>query len=211
MNAANKQIIDRYKLDSEAGNVLVLEDSGRAEVASIFAMLGYKVGAEIGVEEGKYSVQLLDTIPDLKLFCIDSWLPYIRHGQRRQDRIYDRAVETLGKYNCEIIHKTSMNAVKDFEDGSLDFVYIDADHSWTGIVNDIVEWEKKVRIGGVVSGHDYWRQHSSSIYPVHVKDVVNAYVRSYGIQPLYILKGEDREPSWFWVKEDYAKTLVSDN
>ena len=201
MNAANKQIIDRYKLDSEAGNVLVLEDSGRAEVASIFAMLGYKVGAEIGVEEGKYSVQLLDTIPDLKLFCVDHWLPYFRHGRRRTTRFYNTAVEALGKYNCEIIRKPSMEAAKDFEDGSLDFVYIDADHSWKGIVNDIVEWEKKVKIGGVVSGHDYWRQHSTSIYPVHVKDVVNAYTRAYGISLWYILRGTDREPSWLWVKE----------
>jgi len=199
MNAANKQIIDRYKLDSEAGSVLVLENYGRAELVEIVAMLGYKVGAEIGVEEGVFSLQLLQA--GVKLFCVDAWLPYVRHNQKRQDGIYKKAVENLKGYNCDIIRRTSMDAVKDFPDGSLDFVYIDADHSWKGIVNDIVQWEKKVRIGGVVSGHDYWRQHSSSIYPVHVKDVVNAYTRAHGISPWYILKGTDREPSWLWVKE----------
>ncbi len=48
-----------------------------------------------------------------------------------------------------------MDALEDFEDNSLDFVYIDGDHNFKHISEDIYEWTKKVRSGGIVSGHDY--------------------------------------------------------
>ena len=41
------------------------------------------------------------------------------------------------------------------EDKSLDFVFIDADHSYSGCLADIKAWTPKVRPGGMVSGHDY--------------------------------------------------------
>ena len=47
------------------------------------------------------------------------------------------------------------DAVKDIEDSSLDFVHIDGDHSYDFVMQDIILWGRKVRIGGIISGHDY--------------------------------------------------------
>jgi len=196
-------IDQRYALELGMGRKSpVFIESGRFDLAKLFANLGYKIGAEIGVEEGIYSAVLCENNPDLKLFSIDPWEAYYqeRYGQRKTDRCYKTAVETLTKYNCEIIRKHSMEAVDDFEDRSLDFVYIDGGHDWKNIVNDIVGWEQKVRIGGIVSGHDFKRQNPlPSRYINHVKDVVQAYTRALGINPWFVLRG-DKVPSWFWVR-----------
>ena len=98
-----------------------------------------------------------------------------------------------------------MKAIKDFEDNSLDFVYIDGNHDFVHFTNDMYWWSKKVRVGGIVSGHDYM------YYPLknfnHVKYALTAYIRSYATFPLFIVGADnppglirDRVRSWFLVK-----------
>jgi hypothetical protein len=53
------------------------------------------------------------------------------------------------------IRDTSHNASKQFENGYFDFVFIDADHSYGHIHEDIIDWLPKVRGGGILAGHDY--------------------------------------------------------
>ena len=93
-----------------------------------------------------------------------------------------------------------MDVVKTFDDGTFDFVYLDGNHDFVNIANDIVEWEKKVRVGGVVSGHDYRRHKPHRKYRCHVYEVVHAYTKAHRILTWFIVVG-DRSPSWFWVKE----------
>lgn len=58
-------------------------------------------------------------------------------------------------------------AVKNFKDRSLDFVYIDAVHTFDGVISDITYWLPKVRIGGFIGGHDY----DCTVFPGVVKAV----------------------------------------
>jgi len=91
-----------------------------------------------------------------------------------------------------------MDAVKVFDDESLDFIFIDGNHSFEFVTNDIAEWGKKVKKGGIISGHDYFRSRSG-IY-IHVKDVVNGWTYSHKIDPWFVLEG-NKNKSWMWVKE----------
>jgi len=99
-----------------------------------------------------------------------------------------------------------MDALEDFEDESLDFVYIDGNHKFRYIAADIVEWEKKVRPGGVVSGHDFI-QATSRWCDCQVKYVVLAYVASFHVQNWYLtdlnpgIPGDQNTQSWFWIKD----------
>ncbi len=76
------------------------------------------------------------------------------------------------------------------------------------MTNDIAEWGKKVRKGGIISGHDYFRSRSG-VY-IHVKDVVQGWTYAHGIHPWFVLQGmfekrtklvENKWESWMWVKE----------
>lgn len=126
----------------------------RADLAKHFAKRGYKVGAEIGVAEGAFALELCKAIPGLKYYGIDSWPRDGKIKYHIQAR-YELAKKVLALHDASLIRETSIDAVNDFENSSLDFVYIDASHRFDDVVNDIIEWTKKVRKGGIVSGHDY--------------------------------------------------------
>ena len=124
--------------------------NNRIELAKHFARLGFTTGAEIGVCWGRYSEILCRTNPRLKLLAVDDW------RRNRTHRSYAGTKRRLAKLNVTIDRRSSMDAVADVRDKSLDFVFIDADHKYVSVCEDIREWSKKVRIGGIVSGHDYY-------------------------------------------------------
>jgi len=61
------------------------------------------------------------------------------------------------------IRKTSVEAAKDFADGSLDAVYIDAEHDEDSVREDIRTWRPKLKRGGILSGHDFVLPHIAKI------------------------------------------------
>ncbi len=192
---------------------IAIPNYGRDNLPSLFAELGFKLGAEIGVEIGVYSEQLLKDNPDLKLYSIDPWkvnddYPY-QTVQSKFDKSYDEARTRLAPYgNSHIIRKFSLDAVRDFDDNSLDFVYIDGSHIFQSVTNDICEWLKKVRIGGIISGHDFLG--GKATMGMHVKYVVLAYTNVYKIRPWFVLGAENRKRgqirdvsrSWMLVKQN---------
>lgn len=160
------------------------------------------MGAEIGVYEGYYSEVLCTRIPGLKLYCVDIWEKL--KGSTGRTWHYNIAKERLAPYDCELIKKPSMEAVKDFKDESLDFVYIDAHHGYEYVKDDIREWAKKVRKGGIVSGHDYYVGKSGNR---GVIDAVDEYIAETGYK-LQLTEWNHRgtvrdnfQPSWWFVKE----------
>lgn len=184
---------------------------GRNALPELFVRMGFKVGAEIGVYKGAFTEKFCQA--GLKMYAIDPWVAYegagrTQHRQERQDFLYGHTQRTLAPYDCTIIRATSMEALKHFEDGSLDFIYIDGDHSFRYIAEDIVEWSKKVKSGGVISGHDYFYFGPSSTNLVcQVGPVVDAYVKVMEINELVIFEAikdakdkDDRYPSWMFQK-----------
>jgi len=180
----------------------------RKELAKLFRRLNFRVGAEIGVESGAYSRDLCKCNPSAKIYLIDSWKAYRGYRehvtQAKVDGFYEKVQERLkGFDNYERIKKFSMDAVKDFKDESQDFVYIDANHQFEFVAQDIGFWSRKVKRGGIVSGHDYIRRAGN-----HVVQAVHGYVYCYGIKPWFLLGSQAKVPgeirdnsrSWFWVK-----------
>ena len=138
------------------------------------------------------------------MYAIDPWIGYEGSGrteqkQEEQDKSFEIAKETLAPYDCTIIRKTSMDALEDFKDGELDFVYLDGDHRFRQVAEDIVEWEKKVRKGGVVSGHDYWNTNpEAKNLMCQVGVVVDAYTKLYDLD--FFITSNNKANSWFWIK-----------
>ena len=96
-----------------------------------------------------------------------------------------------------------MEASRDFRRNSLDFVYIDSDHRFKETAEDLVEWAKKVRPGGIVAGHDYFTSlPQARRFRCQVGAIVDAYVKCFGIENYYTFGDNDSqtEPEYgFWV------------
>lgn len=196
-------IVKKYNIDLEKESPFVLDFNRNTDLPILLKELEVKSGVEIGVNNGNFSEILCKNLLDAKIYSIDSWqfYPLFKNfkRQKQHDRLYKETIERLAKYqNSEIIRKKSMDALSDFEDESLDFVFIDADHRFQQITNDLAEWSKKVRIGGIISGHDFADGARSTDY-VHVKYVVTTWAACYKIHPWFILNAQ-REISWMWVK-----------
>lgn len=208
-------ITNKFNIEVDRQYIIDIPNVGRDNLAEIFAELNFNEGAEIGVELGLYSEVLLKANPELHLNCIDPWsagayepgIHAVDSEQSVYDGRYQEAVERLAPYNATIIRKPSLEALDQFPDESLDFVYIDANHDFPNFVNDLHQWTKKVKIGGIVSGHDYavfsYKKHN------HVKRALDAYARSYRMIPLFIIGAKEYEEgttrdkyrSWMWVRD----------
>lgn len=91
-----------------------------------------------------------------KIMCCDVWEEYIQPFERAKI-VYNDFLSTK-EMNPNIIEckKNSNELVKEIEDESLDMIYIDADHGYHSVKNDISVWFPKVKPGGIISGHDYF-------------------------------------------------------
>lgn len=143
--------------------------NGRQHVLNFLPKNG--VGAEIGVHLGDFSVQILHTSSPKKLIMIDPWKydssPQGKNtlygGAKLDQHVLDmryagvkkRFAPQIEAGTIQIIRETSSDAVRHIADNSLDYVYIDGDHSFNAVVNDIQLYYPKVKQDGFIIGDDY--------------------------------------------------------
>lgn len=106
------------------------------------------VGVEIGVYKGGNACNMLLHLPIKMLYLID---PYID-----SDDIYDSAKKKVRSFKnkVKLIRKLSENATNDVPN-EVDFVYIDGDHSYEYVKRDIEMYYPKVKVGGIIGGHNF--------------------------------------------------------
>ncbi|CAE8629455.1 unnamed protein product [Polarella glacialis] len=125
---------------------------------------------EVGVQEGKFSSQMLDGLHDLGCSPSIYWMvdPWVRQPfyddpanaeNARQARNFKQAANAVEKYwgVPRLLQLPSAQAAPLFSDGSLDFVYLDGRHDYCGVLEDIMAWWPKLRAGGLLAGNDYGR------------------------------------------------------
>lgn len=207
-------IANKYELFGS--QPIEIPNVGRNQLASLFCELGFGVGVEVGTETGLYSEVLCKAIPNLNLYCVDAWLAYEGYRetitQEHVDSLRDKAYQRLKSYNVQLIKGLSADIVKTFDDDSLDFVYIDANHTYEHVMNDITMWSEKVKSGGIVAGHDYIKKkiiEGKTSQNNGVVKAVNDYTKMNNIKPWFVLGRKNKLPgeirdnsrSWMFIKE----------
>jgi hypothetical protein len=197
-------IQSRFGIGDGAPSPVEIRLSRHGGLTRLWAELGYRHGVEVGTEQGRFAEEICKHNPGVNLFCVDPYQAYDRYEQHqtqeRLDRFYGEAQTRLAPYGVTFINFPSLEAAKTFEDGRLDFVFIDANHAYEFVKADIEAWAPKVRAGGMVCGHDYKHEgQERKPLPFGVIQAVNEYTAAHGIAPWFVLKG-DRCPTWAWVK-----------
>lgn len=194
-----KELLDKWYVKCDQISPVRIRGLSRKRLVEKFVGFGFKKGAEVGVFKGRFSEYMFQVIPGLELIGVD---PYASDTDEKYkemgDGRYKHAKERLSEYNCQIIRKTSMDAVRDVPEESLDFVYIDADHRFDFVMQDIIEWSKKVRMGGIVAGHDYYRFKRGGVIPA-----VDIYTQQHKIYKWFLT--DEKAPTWFWLKDYRAR------
>lgn len=132
----------------------------RSQVCALVEQYQFRTGVELGLASGKLFKKLLMTFPELHMIGVDRSIHIARkHMVREIQRAYsDRS---------HVLEMLTSEAASKIPDGSQDFVFIDADHSYEGCRQDIRMYLPKIRSGGLIMGHDY----NASAYPGVIRAV----------------------------------------
>tara|TARA_R100000900_G_scaffold84845_2_gene66790 strand:- start:85 stop:654 length:570 start_codon:yes stop_codon:yes gene_type:complete len=134
--------------------MLKINKTNRRTLVDSLKDQNFHLGAEVGVRTGWYAKYILDNT-DMKMIAIDPWEPNaeLQHA----DRAYQECLKRLSPYGdrVEMVKAYSPAVTSTYKDGSFDFVYIDALHDYDSVKKDIVAWWSKIRVGGILAGHDY--------------------------------------------------------
>lgn len=158
---------------------------------------GFQTAAEIGVQAGVFSRTILENWGG-ELLMVDFWGPIPGYedianvSQLEHQKLLELAyqVERDFKPRAKVIRGLSVEAARQVQPQSLDFVYLDADHSYKGVTEDLKAWFPKVRPGGAIGGHDYIEGH----IPAGMFGVRSAVKDYFGREPNIITA--EPFPSW---------------
>ena len=144
-----------------------------AERARMLSVLPEKaVCAEIGTWKGNFAAVILEHRRPAHLYLVDPWehraegdyadASYggkMEGGQVSMDAMYDEVAARFSAEvesgQVEILRQRSTDAAAALPDESLDWVYIDGDHSYEGVKADLEAYFRTVKPGGLMAGDDY--------------------------------------------------------
>lgn len=153
--------------------------------------------AEIGTFEGAYADCILNRNNPKKLYLIDAWESYdcgydddtIMLDQQKHNNMFNEIVKRYkDKNNVEVIRSYSKLAIEKFDNDYFDWVYIDANHSYEGCMNDLKAIDSKVKDSGYICGHDY---ETKAIKRFGVVDAVNDFIKEKNYYLTFITKESD--------------------
>jgi len=124
------------------------------------------IGVEVGVKRGINAKDMLKKLSIKKLYLVDNWVTS-KHSSK------EATLQNLAEFKNKIVVLTGDSSVvcKNIKDEELDFAYIDANHSYEGVKKDIKNYYSKVKIGGIICGHDYFERRDRGV----IKAVVEAF------------------------------------
>jgi hypothetical protein len=154
--------------------------------------------AEIGVYRGRFAARMLGDCPAIEIYYmvdpwrnLEDWNKPANTSDDEFERIFREAMERTGEHEAKrvVLRGTTTEVIDHLPDGSVDFAYIDGDHTLRGITIDLIRVFPKVRPGGWIGGDDFtpsiW-QHADEYEPtlvfplaVHFAEAVGA--RIYGL------------------------------
>lgn len=177
--------------------------SGLGALLNRLRLLGE--GVEVGVAAGDYSKAILDVWEGRRLHLVDAWrhLPDYHDVCNLPDEEHQKLLRSVpgklavheGRY--QIHAKLANEAVDDFEDYSLDFVYLDADNSFEGVLDMLRRWYRKLRSGGLLAGHDFVDGELPQ-GKFGVRRAVQRFEREKGLHAA--VTTERDWPSWYFIK-----------
>jgi hypothetical protein len=126
--------------------------SSREEILESFPQ-GGRV-AELGTDEGDFSATILSVTDPDELYLLDRWGSKA-YTDRNVEEVETRYAEEIANGTVEVLSERPDAALERFEDGYFDWVYIDTTHTYEQTLTELKVSREKVKLDGVIAGHDY--------------------------------------------------------
>ena len=127
-------------------------------LGNLIKEIEFPIGVEIGCADGFTTEHLLESNPNLSIYCIDPWVNYIDwngNNLNEREEIYKIFLDRTSKFGdrVKVLRKFSDDAVTDIPDNSLDFIFIDGLHTYDQVTRDMTNYYPKLKNNGIFSGH----------------------------------------------------------
>lgn len=139
-----------------------------------------EVGSWLGRSASYLGVEIINSGKPISLHCVDNWLggkELQHHEVVKSGQLCREFLKNIDPIKNIIIlkQKTSLEASQDYEDNSLEFVFLDAAHDYNSVTEDIKVWYPKVKSGGILGGHDYEKGWQGVVAAVNEFCTANSY------------------------------------
>jgi len=151
--------------------------------------------AELGVDRGDFSDEIISLTQPKKLYLIDIWdserynIDKMVYVKKRFQKQIDEGIVTIRR-------NTSEKELKKFENGYFDWVYIDTAHSYQQTVKELELCRLKVKDGGLIAGHDYCQGNINEALAYGVVQAVHQFCIKYDWEFIYLTHETDRNLSF---------------
>lgn len=164
--------------------------------------------AELGVFNGDFSKFIYNNANPSRLYLVDIFRGTVDSGDKNGDNVrkisLDKSYDDLSKHfksdKSVVLYKgKSVDFLKGLPDETLDFIYIDADHSYAAVASDLSWARTKVKKNGIIAGHDYCPRFSG------VMKALDEFVNKFNLVPKFT--SSDKIPS-FYLINSYENPLL---
>ena len=163
--------------------------------------------AEVGIANGDSVIYLAQELKnlgkDFKIYAIDN-MGY--GGFFQMKTIYENIIKSgLGDY-IEVMPYASLDCAKMFNDGFLDFVYIDSSHTYKETKQEVIEWYNKVKDEGILAGHDFNADEvNRAVSQIVPKTFIRADIADREFETEKVLHSEETTNGWglWWFKKQW--------
>jgi len=107
------------------------------------------------------AVEIANSNKNIDFYCVDLWSGVVSYSINKNiksdDIVYTEFTNNISAVSNYIkpLRMSSLEAAASFEDNTIDFIFIDASHDYENVKADLAAWYPKLKITGVIGGHDY--------------------------------------------------------
>ncbi|PCJ67792.1 MAG: hypothetical protein COA58_01250 [Bacteroidetes bacterium] len=145
------------------------------------------VVAELGVEYGLFSKEILQRCEPYELYLIDTW---------PNKSIHEECLKNTSLGERSYIQKTSIEYLNSLEENVLDWIYIDTDHTYGTTKAELEAAAKVVKPNGFICGHDYTSISYGGLKRYGVVEAVNEFCVAYSYEFIYLTSETTRHISF---------------
>lgn len=209
----------------------------RNDIVKLCDKLNLKTGIELGVQRGEFAANNLNNWKSCTSYIlVDIWANQINYidsanvNNDEQDLILKEAQKNVFPWKDKVtfFRNSTLQAATLVQDETIDFIYVDARHDYCGVSDDIIAWYPKLKIGGVMAGHDYLSQddllaidrktdqdwsvcQNGTINRGAVKGAVNDFANNNNIKIYTTLLKNHDGPYKSWIFSPKTKSIKSNN
>lgn len=168
-------------------------------VESLGRLISANSVIECGVALGSHAHDLLTNLPSISYIGVDSYQhgydnsdPFVSEveaslgmtGQIAMDSLFEAVRDSLELFGnrARLVRQDSIEFAHSVDDRTIDLVFLDDNHTYEYVSDELVNWWPKVRSGGVLCGDDYWMP--------SVKSAVDSFASSNDLPLRFIAKNQ---------------------